>query len=53
MLLKQMPSCRNNDKDESHSPTLGVYFRMYSSFGRKQPDDIVEDWQQNKSVECP
>jgi hypothetical protein len=48
-----MPSCRNNDKAESYSTKFGVYFRIYSSSGRKQPDDFVEDSQQKESMECP
>jgi hypothetical protein len=53
MLLKQMPSRRNDDKAESYSPTLSVCFRMYSSSGRKQPEDFVEDSHQKESMECP
>ena len=50
MLLERMPSRRNDDKAESYSPTLGGYFRMYSSSGRRQPIDFVDDSQRNESV---
>ena len=50
MLHKRMPSRRNDDKAESYSPTLGGYFRMYSSSGRRQPIDFVDDLQRNESV---
>ncbi len=53
MMHQRMPSRRNDDKAESYSPTLGVYFRMYnSSFGRRQPDDFVEDSQRNEGAAC-
>lgn len=50
MVHERMPSRRKDDKAESYSPTLGYYFRMYSSSGRKQPVDLVDDSQRNESV---
>jgi hypothetical protein len=37
-------------RKQSYSPTLGGYFRMYSSSGRRHSFDFVDDSQQNESV---
>lgn len=42
MIHARMPSPRNdNNNAESYSPTLGEYFRMYSSSGRRQSSDVM------------
>jgi len=50
MIHERMPTPRNDTVAESYSPTLGDHFRMYSSSGRKQPIDDVDDSQQDESA---
>ncbi|KAL3807226.1 hypothetical protein ACHAXA_001554 [Cyclostephanos tholiformis] len=50
MIHERMPGRRSDDMAESYSPTLGGYFRMYSSSGRRRSADIVDDAQRNESA---
>ena len=43
MIHERMPSPRNDNNAESYSPTLGEYYRMYSSSGRKQATNVIGD----------
>ena len=46
MIHERMPNPRNDCNAESYSPTLGEYYRMYSSSGRKQATNVIGDGHQ-------
>ena len=49
-VLPAIAAMSKSKRKQSYSPTLGGYFRMYSSSGRRQPIDFVDDSQRNESV---